>query len=275
MKILKENINLENTLMNGQVFRVTKEDDSSYTIVINDRVINIKDDDNYLVINSNKLDNLESVIKEYFDLNRDYESINKSLLDKDITLKEVISFNHGHKVLRQDKFEMFISYIISQNNNVKRISNTINYLSKKYGTKVNFNDNDYYLFPTYAQIKNITLEELRLSGVGFRDKYIINALNVIKDNPNFLSELDNMETVNALNELMKIKGIGKKVASCILLFGYGRFDVFPIDTWVRKYVSKIIGIKDDINVISEYMSSKYGKYSGLVIQYFYNFERNK
>lgn len=273
MKI-KSDINLYDTLMSGQAFRINIEDDDSFTIIISDRILNIKQENDYIVVNSNNEEDLELVTRHYLDLDRDYDVLNKELSKNEI-LKRDINLCKGYKVLKQDKFEMYISYIISQNNNVKRIAGSINKISERYGKKVKYNNKEYYLFPTFGELKNITIEELRECGVGFRDSYIINALNKLKENPFFLEELDMLPTDEAIKELMKIKGIGLKVASCILMFGYSRFDTFPVDTWVKKYVSENFKIKDDIKIISKFMKDNFKENSGLAVQYFYHINRNK
>lgn len=275
IKIDKRDINLYDTLLSGQVFRVTLESDGSFTVILSDRVINIKEEESYLVIDSNNSNDLESIVINYLDLERDYNNINNHLVSKDIKLKNDISKCYGFKVLKQDKFEMFITYIISQNNNVKRITNIVNKLSNMYGDKVIFRTKEYYLFPKFNQIKNISIEELRLLGLGFRDKYVFNALSVLKSNNNYLNMLEEMDTESAIKSLSSINGIGLKVASCILLFAYSRFDTYPIDTWVKKYISENYNIKSDVKSISKYMNIEYGEYSGLVIQYFYHISRNK
>ena len=272
MKIKKNDIDLDSTLMSGQAFRITKEQDNSYTCILTDRVVNIKEDNDFLIVNSNKEENLEMVVKHYLDYGRDYSLINEKLSTSDVFYGGVPS---GYKVLKQDKFEMYISYIISQNNNVKRISSTINKISEKYGEKVEFNNKTYYLFPKMSDMINLTKDDLKEFNLGFRDEYVYNALNVLKENPFYLEELDMLNTDDALKSLMKIKGIGLKVASCILMFGYARFDTFPIDTWVKKYVSTRLGIKDDIKVISKYMKEFFNEYSGLAIQYMYHINRNR
>lgn len=275
IKINKKDINLYDTIFSGQTFRITLENDKSITIVLFDRVVNIKEVGNYLIIDSNKMLNLKSFITEYLDLNRNYNEINKYIISIDDNLKKEIKKCEGYKILKQNKFEMYITYIISQNNNVKRITSIVNKMSQKYGEKVIFRNKEYYLFPTYENLKDLTKEDFRNLGLGFRDEYLVNALNKIKENNKFLDDLDKLSTESAIRELMSIKGIGLKVASCIMLFGYSRLDTFPIDTWVRKYVSKNYNINDDIKVISKYMKNKYNQYSGLVIQYFYHTERNK
>lgn len=274
-KIKAYDINLYDSLFSGECFRMKQEEDGSFTIVLSDRVVNIKEKDGYLILDSNNMENLDLIMERYLDLGRDYRYINDVISSKCEVLKNNIHLCKGYKILNQDKFEMFITYIISQNNNVKRINLIVDRLSKKYGEKVVFRDSEYYLFPTYESIKDITIDELRELGLGFRDKYVRNALDKLNEDSSFLDKLDFMTTEDALKSLTSIKGIGVKVASCILMFSYGRFDVYPIDTWVRQFVSKNFNVKDDINIISKYMKDVFGEYSGLAIQYFYHIERNK
>lgn len=269
MRIKVNNFNLKDTIESGQCFRISKEKDGSYTTILFDRVLNVKQEDNILICNSNNLENLEKVVRYYFDLDRDYSKINKELCVDEI-MSDCISKCNGYKIMNQDSFEMCISYIISQNNNVKRISNSINKLCEDKGSKVIFNEKEYYLFPKYSDIKNITEEELRNYGVGFRDKYIKNFINQYE----YMKDLNSLSTSDALEELMKVKGIGLKVASCILLFGYGRFDTFPIDTWVMKFISNKYYIKNDQKSIKEFVTHKFNKYVGLAIQYMFHSERN-
>lgn len=276
MKIKKNNLNLKDTVESGQLFRYIKEDDNSYTIILKDRVINVKEDKDYLIVESNKDKDLREVVVKYFDLKRDYESINKELVKKDKFMKEIVSLNKGYKILRQDPEEMLVSYIISQNNNVKRISESVNKLSEKYGRKVKFNGKKYYLFPSMKKLKKLKYKQYRDCGLGFRDKYVKDAVILYLENPEFFNRLSRISGEKGIDELYKIRGIGVKVASCILLFGYGKFDVFPIDTWVKKTIAdNYKDIKNDQNSIKEFTKEKYGKYSGLAIQYMFNAKRNK
>lgn len=270
MKIEVKDFDLKSTILSGACFRVIEETDGSFTNILKDRVINIKQINNELIVTSSKKDNLEEIIKEYFDLNRDYNIINQELINNDKNMIEVISKCKGYKILNQEPFEMCISYIISQNNNVKRISNSINDISNKYGKKVIFNNKEYHLFPTYDDMKNISIEELRNFKVGFRAEYIKDFL----DKYETLKDINSLNTNDALNELMTIKGIGIKVASCILLFGYKRLDTFPIDTWVKKSISELYNIKNDQKTIEKFSKNTYKEYSGLAIQYLFHSKRN-
>lgn len=270
MKIKINDFNLKDTLMSGACFRATLESDGSFTNILRDRIINIRQIGDELIVKSNKLDNLSNVIREYFDLDRDYNIINKDLIQVDPGLKDVIECCRGYHILNQDPFEMCISYIISQNNNVKRISASINKLCELYGQKVYFDGKVYFLFPTYEKLKELNADDLAELKIGFRDKYIIDFLNKYES----FNDLDNLSTLDAFNKLLTVKGIGPKVASCILLFGYKRLDVFPIDTWVKQFVSNRYEVKDDFKTIENLAINKYGKYSGLAIQYMYHYNRN-
>lgn len=270
MKLKVKNIDIKSILLSGACFRVVEEDDGSFTNILSDRVVNIKQDGDILNIKSSNYDNLEQVINNYFDLDRDYNYINKQLINNDKSLKDIIEKCKKYKILNQDPFEMGISYIISQNNNVKRISSSINKIALKYGKKVLFEGKEYYLFPKYEELKNLKEEDFKEFGVGFRDKYIINYLEAYPR----LNDLNNLSTQDALKKLIAVKGIGIKVASCILLFGYKRLDVFPIDTWVKKYISENFNIKNDVREIQKYSEEHFKEYSGLVIQYMYHSQRN-
>lgn len=269
MKIEVSDINIREILLSGACFRVIEEKDGSFTNIIGDRIINIRQDGNVLLVRCNNYDNLKEILYDYFDLNRDYNKINLEL-SCDLIMKKIVKSCCNYRILNQDSFEMCISYIISQNNNVKRISNSIEKLCFKYGKKVLFENKEYYLFPKYDDLKNITISELKELGVGFRDKYIRDFL----DKFNGLKDINSLDTNGALTELMNVKGIGIKVASCILLFGYKRLNVFPIDTWVKQFISEHYGIKNDQKTIMNFAREKFGQYSGLAIQYMYHYERN-
>ena len=228
IKIENVDINLYDTVTCGQCFRFKELEDNSFIMILSDRVINIKQVNNTLIIESNNEENLENIIIDYFDLDNNYNKINEEILKNDQTLKNSIEISKGFKILNQNPFEMLISYIISQNNNVKRIMKSVELLSIQYGEKVTFKDEDYYLFPSYEKLKTISIDDLKNMGVGFRDNYIVDALNSINNNTIDLNKIYDMNTDDALNYLMLIKGVGPKVASCILLFAYKKYDVSDI-----------------------------------------------
>ena len=270
---VENELDLENTLTCGQIFRYQQEIDNSFTVVISDRVINLKYDNYKLYVKSNKLDNLENVIREYLDLDRDYKSIMDKIRVMDSTLAKYLDNSLGLKMIKQDKLECIISYVISQNNSVRNIQMSLNMLSEAYGEKVEFLNKEYYLFPKLDRLVSLSLEDFRKCKVGFRDKYLVGIIESI-NNGNFnLNMIDTLNTEEALQYLINFKGIGMKVASCILLFSYQRFDVYPVDTWVKKFMEDNYNIVGEKN-IREYCKKTYGEYSGLAIQYMFNSKRN-
>ena len=271
---LNKPFDLENTLTCGQIFRFYKQDNSSYDVILDDRVVNLSVDNNVLFVESNEEEDLENKIKKYLDLENDYSTIDNYLVSKDKNIKNAVEFSKGLNMINQSHFETFIEYIISANNSVTNIANAVNNISKKYGKKVIFNKKEYYLFPSYTELKDVTIEEYRTCKVGFRDKYLYEFVKKLNENIISLDYIDSLNTVDALNYLMQNKGIGPKVASCILLFSYKRYDVFPIDTWVKKIMKERYNIEGEEN-IRKFSKEIYGKYCGIAIQYLFNESRNK
>ena len=264
---------LEDTITCGQIFRFFKMEDGSFDIILKDRVINVYEKNNYLYVSSNNEDDLKSVVMNYFDLDNDYSKINEYLLKQDKKLDDAINFSKGLMMIKQDPFETIMEYIISANNSVPSIASALNNIALKYGKKVMFNDKEYYLFPQYKALKDVKESDLRECKVGFRDKYLKAMIDKLNNNELDLDSFYNMDTKEALDKLMENIGIGPKVASCILLFAYQKYDVFPVDTWVKKVMKKEYNIEGEKN-IRAFASITYGKYSGIAIQYLFNYGRN-
>ena len=269
---IKNNFDLKSTITCGQIFRFKVMEDK-YIVILNDRVISLKENGDYIIIESSDNNNLENVVNDYFDLNRDYDLIEKNILKCDKKIKDALIFSRGLKMIHQNPFETLIAYIISQNNRVPSIANALNLISKNYGRKIVFDNEEYYLFPTIEDLEKLSINDFRNCKVGFRDKYLYEIMRSIESNKLDLNKIYNMNSDEALKYLISFKGIGNKVASCILLFAYQKFDVYPIDTWVKKYM------KDDYNIegeskIKEFTYNTYKEYSGLAIQYMFNYKRN-
>ena len=274
MNIKVNNFNLKDTVTCGQIFRFEELDDGSFDIILTDRVINIKQNNDILTVNSNNLNNLEKVIKDYFDLDYDYEFINNKLIEIDKNNIDIINACFGLKMINEPRFEVIISYILSSNNRVPQIKKALDNISKTYGKKILFNNKEYYLFPTLEELNDCDIKALRNCKTGFRDKYIYEFVNKVKNNEFSINQIDKMNSIDALDYLKTLNGVGEKVASCILLFGYHRFDVFPIDTWVKKYMKDKYNI-EGVDNIRRFTYNKYKELSGIAIQYMFNYKRNK
>lgn len=263
----------------GQCFRWNLETDGSYTGVIKYGVINVKQDSNNFIFSGMCEGNLEEIIVNYFDLNRDYKNIKKNLSKIDENLKKSIEYGKGIRILNQDLWETIISFIISANNNIPRIKGIIERLSKNYGDEIIWKGNKYYTFPTPEQLKNVTVEDYRKLGLGFRDIRLYETTNMVVNKEIDLKELENEETHVVRDKLLTLSGVGPKVADCILLFStLKRFEVFPIDVWVRRVMNELYIKSNDENKVSKKQimniaNEKFGNMAGIAQQYLFYWKR--
>ena len=264
----------------GQCFRWNEEIDRSYTGVFKGNVLNVKKDKNSVIFKGICQDDIKLVVEDYFDLNTDYEKIKEKLSKIDINMKKSVDYGSGIRILNQDLWETIISFIISANNNIPRIKGIIERLSKKYGNKITWNSKEYYTFPTANQLKNVTVEEYRQLGLGFRDVRLFETTQMILEKQIDLEKLySEPNTEKVREELLKLSGVGPKVADCILLFSdLKRLEVFPIDVWVRRVMNDLyIKEEDEAKVskkkIENLAKEKFGGIAGLAQQYLFYWRR--
>ena len=269
----------------GQCFRWNKQEDGSYTGIFKRNVINVKKENCHqgtsLVTIKGICDgNIKDVVEDYFDLNRNYEEIKEKLSKIDDNVKTSIEYGKGIRILNQDLWEMIISYIISANNNIPRIKGIIERLSKAYGDEIEWNGEKYYTFPTPEQLKDVTVADYRKLGTGFRDIRLYETVHMILDKKVDLEQLQNEPDTNKVREqLLTLSGVGPKVADCILLFStLKRFEVFPVDVWVRRVMNELyIKNEDETKVnkkqIEKLAHEKFGNLAGIAQQYLYYWKR--
>lgn len=263
----------------GQCFRWNLEDDGSYTGVFNENVLNVKKEKDEVQFKGAVNGNIKEIVDEYFDLKRDYSKIKKELSEIDENLNLSIKYGNGIRILNQDLWETIISFIISANNNIPRIKGIIEKMSKKYGKEIYYNGTKYYTFPRPEDLENVTVEDFRNLGVGFRDIRLYKTTQMILENKIDLKNLYKEPTPNVKEKLLTLSGVGEKVADCILLFStLKRFDVFPIDVWVRRVMNELyIKNEDETNVnkreIQKLAYEKFGKLEGLAQQYLFYWKR--
>ena len=264
----------------GQCFRWNKESDESYTGVFKQNVINVKKQGQDVYFKGICSGDIKNVVTYYFDLERDYENIKKTLSKVDINMKTSIEYGKGIRILNQDLWETIISFIISANNNIPRIKGIIEKLSKTYGNEIIWNNNKYYTFPSVNQLKDVTIEQYRKLGLGFRDIRLYETTQMILNKEIDLEYLkEEKDTLKVREELLKLSGVGPKVADCILLFSeLKRFDVFPIDVWVRRvmndlYIKEESEEKVSKKKIENLAKEKFGNLSGIAQQYLFYWRR--
>ena len=265
----------------GQCFRWDVQEDGSYIGVFGNNVMRVEQVENDVVFTGVCEKNIKDVCTEYFDLDRDYEEIKKILSGVDRYLEASISYGNGIRILNQDLWETIISFIISANNNIPRIKGIIQRLSRAYGDKIEWEGATYYTFPTAKQLSEASVQDLRDLGLGFRDKYVYETTRKVINGEVDLENLHNeADTAKVRKILLSLAGVGPKVADCILLFStLKRFDVFPIDVWVRRVMNDLyIKCEDEAKVnkkdIEVLAKQKYGNLEGIAQQYLFYWKRD-
>ena len=201
----------------------------------------------------------------YLALDCDYEAVDKDILTRlnnDDTIRKAMEYGSGIRILRQDSWEALCSFIVSQNNNIPRIKKIINSLSKEFGEHI---EGEYYTFPTAEALAAAGTDKIFELKTGFRAKYIYDAAEKVASGKIDLKAVDEMTTAQAIDYLMQIKGVGLKVASCALLFGFDKTDAFPVDVWVKRVLEKYYPNGLDLTNL--------GAFAGMIQQYLFYYER--
>ncbi len=266
----QDSFDIEQTLECGQCFRFEKTGEKEYRIVAKGRVLNIKQTEDETVFFPCTASDFENIWYDYFDFGRDYGKIKEAISD-DITMQKAIDFGGGIRILNQEPFECLISFIISQNNRIPMIKKVIKNISERWGVEAD----GEYLFPNVDRLINSDMASLMECKTGFRHKYITDCLNKIKSGEIDLEGLKSKDTETVKKELMTIKGVGTKVADCVLLFSFGRSEVFPTDVWIKRVMEHIYFEDRDekISDIHSFAKEKWGEYAGFAQQYLFYYAR--
>ena len=277
----KKDFNSTHIFECGQCFRWNRVADGSYIGVIKNSVLEVREENGKIIFMGVSDRDIKDVVWEYFNLDVDYSKIKSDLSNIDAFLKNSITYGDGIRILKQDIFETIISFIISANNNIPRIKKIIENISKEYGKKIEYNGKEYYLFPTVEELSKASVEDFRRLGLGFRDQRVYNTTKMIlerKFDIKSLSELNDSSVIR--QKLLELDGVGPKVADCILLFGFNRYEVFPIDVWVRRVMNNLYIKNEEESKVSRVQIEKlavdkYGKLAGLAQQYLFYWERER
>ncbi|RDY23232.1 DNA-3-methyladenine glycosylase 2 family protein [Romboutsia maritimum] len=259
----------------GQCFRWNKNEDGSFTGVAYGKILNIKKEGNKIYLNNTNLEDFNSIWFNYFDLGTNYTQIKNNLKNMDDYLLKATEFGWGIRILRQNGWEMLISFIISSNNRIPMIQRAIENLSKKYGKYLGeYKGKKYYAFPTPEELSKASQEEIRACQTGFRDKYIKSTTDRVIEENDDVTEYINLDTQTCVKELTKFNGVGPKVADCIALFGMRKYDTFPVDIWVKRVMQEFY-VNEDMSLpkIRAYAINKFGDLSGFAQQYLFYYAR--
>lgn len=261
IKILNINsLDLAQTLDCGQSFRWVQTE-KGFTGVAFNKVVTMRMVEDTLYIDNATEDDFEKIWKNYLDLQLDYEKIRNDISKIHPVLKEASQYAKGIRILQQDSWEALCTFIISQNNNIKRIKGIVEKLCVMFGKEI---QQGYYSFPTAWDLAQLTEEDLAPIKAGFRSKYIIDAAQKVANNQVDLKKCRNMDYQQAREYLQQIKGVGVKVADCTLLFGFHRVEAFPVDVWMKKAMEKLFPTMT---------AQDFGEYAGIAQQYIFHYSR--
>lgn len=270
-----KDFDIKQTLECGQCFRFYPLPQGQYLVIAKDKLLVVKQEQSGVLFYCNEKEFLE-LWQDYFDLTRDYCQIKKTLCEKDIYLKDATQEKFGLRLLHQEPWEMLISFILSQNKQIPHIKKLIEAISKSYGDLIGtFEDVNYYSFPTPNQLKDASDEAFRNLKVGFRAPYLIDATQHVVSGRLVLDDLYKLSYDEAKTKLMMIKGVGEKVADCVLLYGFGKYEAFPTDVWIKRvmlyyYASHI----SKENEIRNFAKDYFGNLAGFAQQYLFYHARD-
>ncbi|MCD7827460.1 MAG: DNA-3-methyladenine glycosylase 2 family protein [Clostridiales bacterium] len=246
VEIKNTEINLDVTLDCGQAFRWRKNNDGSWTGVVRGKEATVAKTDTGLIFKGVSDEDFADIFYRYFDLDRDYDSVLKRI-SGDETLRLAAEKYGVIRILNQEPWETLCSFIISACNNIPRIKGIIERLCQSFGDKAGGS----YSFPSAERLAELSPSELEVLRAGFRAPYICDGAKKVAQGEIDLDSLCGLPLEAAEKELMKIKGVGKKVADCTLLFGLGHTDAFPVDRHIKRFCDKLYpeGLPDCIRGI--------------------------
>ena len=236
---------LERTLDCGQAFRWVQTGENEWHGVAFAKPLTLKYDGGEIKFLGTNLTDFENIWKPYFDLDRDYDLLCRRF-SRDKHLEKAVAECYGIRLLRQEPWEALCSFIISQNNNIPRIKGIIDRLCRLLGEHLGGDD---YAFPTPETVAAAGIDGLAPIRAGFRAKYIIDAARKVADGEIDFEKIKAAPIDEGRDELIKIKGVGEKVAQCTLLYGFGKIDAFPVDVWVKRIMQELYpdGLPECIN----------------------------
>lgn len=258
----KQEFNPKQILECGQVFCYQKIE-NNYEIYSGEKYAKIIENENNIEIITDDV----NYFINYFDLQTDYASLKNMFISKYPKIKKAIDFGSGIRILKQDPFETIIGFIISANNNIKRIQKSMFAIRQNYGNKIG----NYYTFPTKEKLLLATELDFKNMGVGYRAKYLVTAVKQLQEFD--FDKMYQMSTKELNEKLLSIMGVGQKVADCIMLFAFSKGDVFPVDTWIEKVYCTYFEEEHNRVTIRKKLLETFGQNSGYVQQYLFYSQR--
>ena len=255
-----ECLSLPLTLDCGEAFRWAEQEDGSWSGAAYGKYLNIKEENGNFILKDTSLEDFENVWRNYFDLDRDYASICAKLKEDEL-VRETIDEYYGIRILNQEPWEALVSFVISQQNNIKRIKGIIKRLCDTYGEKI---CDGWHAFPTSKTLSKLSVEDFEAIGLGYRAKYVKKLADDVESGVIDLAAIKAMDLDDAKKTLLSIYGVGEKVANCALLFGFQFIRCFPVDVWMKRV----------LQYYPDGLPECFSGYEGIAQQYLFHWARN-
>ncbi len=267
-----DNLNLTYTLECGQAFRWQKRGDWYYGVV-RGHIIKIRQQGNFFTFFTAPTPENYPLVSHYFALDEDYEAVVTTLL-QDPVLAPAVREYYGLRIVRQDPWECLISYIISANNRIPMIAKSLRCLSERFGQPLELDGYRAYSFPHLEALAGVEVKDLADCGLGFRDAYVVKTARILSEEGWDLDEVARLPYQEAKARLMRLPGVGTKVADCVLLFSMGKGEAFPVDVWVKRAVEELYfrGEKLPLRKVEEF-GRRFGRYAGYAQEFLYYYAR--
>ena len=264
---IQDDFDLEKIRQSGQCFRIRTFDDGSYRFITGREVLYIRQADGNLYEVSCCEENWNAIWKPYFSLDSDYRSIRERSAGKNPFIDRAMEESAGLRVLKQDPWEMLVTFIISQRKSIPAIAGSVEMLAEKYGSRIITDRETVYAFPTAEEMEHASIEELQNCSLGYRSKYVLDAVRKVNSGELDLDAISNLDDDALFDALQAVFGVGKKVANCICLFGYGRTGRAPVDVWIQRAIDEGCG---GVNPFEQF-----GENAGIIQQYMFFYQRNR
>ena len=263
LKILNEDLDIKKIADSGQCFRMFEREEGKWQFAAGSKLTDA------LVLPSSEViidcpSNDDSFWHEYFDLDTDYKGYRNSVDPDDSFLSAAVSYGKGIRILRQDPWEMLITFIISQRRSIPSIKTCVERICRKWGDPL---ANDIYSFPEPSQLAKASLEELSECSLGYRAEYVYLAAKAVYSGELDLESLKGSGDNELMETLLSLRGVGVKVANCVSLFGFHRIAAFPVDVWIDRVQKEYYG--------GRFPVEKYDGYAGIMQQYIFYYARKR
>ena len=266
VKVQKQSFSLKQICESGQCFRMRPLGEQKYSVVAWGKYLLLEESQREVIFYCSP-EEYEAVWFDYFDMGTNYENFLQSIPQEDTYLKRAAAFGGGIRILKQEPWEMIASFIISQQNNIKRIKKSIELICQKFGEEKTFENNVYYTFPSAKALAQAKEEELKDCNLGYRSKYILKTAQSIAKKEMDIEALKHMPYLQAKAELLKLYGVGEKVADCTCLFGLHCLEAFPVDTHIKRVLEQ--------QYQNAFPFSLFAGYEGVIQQYLFYYDFKK